>query len=111
MPSRTPPDQMMNPQVPRRRFYIGSAAGFWFFVALSIWLLFLIVFRYEIKGGIRGKWFLASYISSPALLTALLAVLIRNLSANGVPAWLITPPVFVFVGYIMLRYLRVLGGH
>ena len=101
----------MNPQIPRRRFYIGSAGIFWFLAALLLWGLFFIVFRHEIKGGIRGAWFLASYISAPALLMALLAVLIRNLSANGVPAWLITPPVFVLVGYIMLRYLRVLGGH
>jgi hypothetical protein len=50
-----------------------------------------------------GDWFLASYDSAPALLAALLAVLIRNLSDNGIPAWLITPPVFVFVSYIMLR--------
>jgi len=53
---------------------------------------------------------LASYLSAPALLTALLAVLIRNLSDNTsvppwLPAWLITPPVFVFGSYIMLHKL------
>ena len=46
-----------------------------------------------------------SYFSAPAVLAALLAVLIRNLSANAVAAWLITPPVFVLIGYLMLRYL------
>jgi hypothetical protein len=95
----------------RRRFYIGSAAGFWFFVAVVIWGMFFIVLRHEIKGDTWGAWFLASYISAPALLTALLAVLIRNMTRSNVPAWLITPPVFVLVGYIMLRYLFSGGGH
>jgi hypothetical protein len=86
----------------RRRFYIGSAAIFWFVVALLIWgtLFYLsLLFRKD------GDWFLASYSSAPALLAALLAVLIRNLSYNGVLAWLITPPVWVFVSYIMLHKL------
>ena len=83
-----------------RRFYIGSAAIFWFVVALLIWGT---LFYLSVSLKIDGDWFLASYSSAPALLAALLAVLIRNLSDNGIPAWLITPPVFVFVSYIMLR--------
>jgi hypothetical protein len=42
----------MNSQIPRRRFYIGSAAGFWLFAALLIWGMFFIVLRHEIKGDI-----------------------------------------------------------
>ena len=87
----------------RHRVYIGSAAGFWFFAALFIWAMFFIIGHHEIKGDTGGGWFLASYFSAPSLLTALLAVLIRNMTRSDVPAWLITPPVFVFVSYIMLR--------
>jgi hypothetical protein len=94
----------------RRRFYIGSAAIFWFFAALLIWVTLFYNLSPQLKkdGMWWGAWFIASYFSAPALLAALLAVLIRNLSANAavppwLPAWLITPPVFVFVGYIMLR--------
>jgi hypothetical protein len=84
----------------RGRFYIGSAAISWFVVALLIWGT---LFYLSLKFKTDGDWFLASYYSAPALLAALLAVLIRNLNDNGIPAWLITPPVFVFVSYIMLR--------
>jgi hypothetical protein len=103
----------MNPQIPRRRFYIGSAAIFWFLVALLIWGTFFFNLRSVFKNDDmwwQSAWFFASYFSAPALLAALLAVLIRNLSYNGVPppwllAWLITPPVWVFVSYIMVRIL------
>jgi len=85
----------MNPQIPRRRFYIGSAAIFWFVVALLIWgALF-----YLRKDNALS---VASYFSAPALIAALLAVLIRNLSYNGVLAWLITPPVFLFGSYLAI---------
>ena len=85
-----------------RRFCVGSAAIFWFVVAPLIWgALFYLSLTFKKD----GDWFLASYFSAPALFAALLAVLIRNLSYNDIPAWLITPPAFVFVSYIMFRKL------
>ena len=93
----------MSSQIPQRRFYIGSAAIFWFFAALLIWgTLFHFL---SLPLGKDSAWTIASYLSAPALLAAVLAVLIRNLSYNGVLAWLITPPVFVFAGCIMLLKL------
>jgi hypothetical protein len=92
----------------RRRFYIGSAAIFWFVLALLIWgiLFFNLYLRLQFSDDMWwGTWFFPSYFSAPAVLAALLAVLIRNLSANAVAAWLITPPVFVLIGYLMLRHL------
>jgi len=85
-----------------RRFYIGSAAIFWFVVALLTWgtLLYL-----TLTLGKDGAWFVASNFSAPAFLAALLAVLIRNLGDNGVLAWLITPLVFAFGSYIALHNL------
>jgi lysylphosphatidylglycerol synthetase-like protein (DUF2156 family) len=98
----------MNSQIPRRRFYIGSAAIFWFVVAVVMWGIFFFKLRSVFKNDDmwwQSAWFFASYFSAPALLAALLAVLIRNLSGYGVLAWLITPPVWVFVSYIIVRIL------
>ena len=98
----------MNSQIPQRRFYIGSAAIFWFVVALLVWGIFFFNLRAVFKNDDmwwQSAWFSALYFSAPALLAALLAVLIRNLSYNAVLAWLITPPVWVFVSYIMLHKL------
>jgi hypothetical protein len=101
----------MNTQIPRRRFYVGSAAIFWFVVALLIWgtLFFNFKLRPQFTDDMWwGTWFFPSYFSAPALLTAPLAVLIRNVTRSNVPAWLMTPPVFVIVGYFMLR--KLFGG-
>jgi len=95
----------MNPQIPQRRFYIGSAAIFWLLVALFTWGILFYQLRPEFKDDIRGAWFFASYFSAPAVFVALLAVVIRNMTRSAVPAWLITPPAFVLVGYLMLLWI------
>jgi hypothetical protein len=101
----------------RRRFHIGSAAIFWFFAAVVIWgtLFYVVSLPLEKDNALS----VASHFSAPAFIAALLAVLIRNLSDNAgvppwLPAWLITPPVFVFASYIMLHGFMGnygLGGH
>jgi Sec-independent protein secretion pathway component TatC len=96
----------------RRRFYIGSAAIFWFFVAVVIWgtLFYVVSLPLEKDNALS----VASHFSAPAIIAALLAVLIRNLSYSGVLSWLITPPVFVFGSYIMLHGVignYGVGGH
>src|SRR5262245_39337452 len=91
----------------RQRFYIGSAAIFWFVVALLIWLrLFFKPPIFKNDDVWWAGWSLASYASAPAFFMALLAIFIRNQSTNAVPAWLITPPVFVFIIYMQLKGIK-----
>ena len=91
----------------RHRFYIGSAAIFWFVVALGIWLrLFFKPPIFKNDDVWWAGWSLASYASVPAFVMALLAVFIRNQSKTNVPAWLITPPVFLFIIYMQLEWKR-----
>jgi hypothetical protein len=106
----------MNPQIARRKFYIGGAAIFWFVVALLIWSSFFFSQGGAFPGAIRGRWFFSLYFSSPAVVVALLAVLIRNMTPRfdpaWLPAWLATPLVFVAVGYVMLAWIsQFMLGH
>jgi hypothetical protein len=86
----------------RPRFYIGSAAVFWFVVAGALLLRTTRFFYLDLPYKPDYGWLQASYVSVPALLAALLAIYIRNVSDHDLPPWIITPPVFVFVSYFMI---------
>jgi hypothetical protein len=111
----------MNPQIPRRRFYIGTAAIFWFLVALLIGSYFFTSLRGAFPAHVdeASRWFVALYFSAPAVVAALLAVVIRNMTRfdgpawrSAIPAWLLAPPVFVLVGYVMLAWIsQFMFGH
>jgi hypothetical protein len=87
----------------RHRFYIGSAAIFWFFVALVMWArLFFTPAPFTNDDMSWDAWFRAWQFSAPAFVMVLLAIFIRNQSDTNIPPWLITPPVFVFIIYMMI---------
>jgi hypothetical protein len=54
-----------------------------------------------------GAWFFSSYFSAPAVFAALVAVLARNMTPYnpGLAAWLVSPPAFVIVGFLMVRWM------
>ena len=85
------------------RFYIGSAAIFWFFAAVLIWArIFFTPAPFKNDAMSWDALFRASQFSAPVFAMALLAIFIRNLSKTNIPAWLITPPVFVLIIYMMI---------
>jgi hypothetical protein len=100
----------MSGTIPRRRFYVGSAAIFWFAVALLIWSFFFSSLRGAFPGDVdvASRWAVALYFSAPAVVAALVAVVIRNLTAVddswrcAVLAWLVALLVFVLVGFVMV---------
>jgi hypothetical protein len=104
----------MSGTIPRRRFYVGSAAIFWFAVALLIWSFFFssLSGAFPVDVDVASRWAVALYFSAPAVV----AVVIRNLTAVGdswrcaVLAWLVALLVFVLVGFVMVASISPFGG-
>jgi hypothetical protein len=103
----------MDPQIPQRRFYIGSAAIFWFLVALVIGSYLFTSLRgaFPVDVDVASRWSVALYFSAPAIVAGLLAVLVRNVTRfdglewrSALLAWLIAPLAFAAVGFAMVAF-------